>query len=103
MTIETFITVLTSLSAITVMCTEWVKKILDKKEKQYASNIIVSIVAAVVAAIAVPVYYVCAGIEWSVLNVILIFLMMPANALGAMLGYDKVIQGIMQFKNLKSE
>lgn len=103
MTVETFIAVLTALSAFTVLCTEGVKKTLDKKEKHYASNVVVAIVAAVVAGVAMPVYYLCTGVEWNTLNIILIILMMPANALGAMLGYDKVVQAIIQVKNIKTE
>jgi hypothetical protein len=102
MTVESFIAVLTALSTITSLVMEFVvKKFLDKKEKEYAANIVVTIVAAVVAGIGMPVYYLCFGVEWTVLNIVMIFLMMPANAIGAMLGYDKVVQSILQLKKLK--
>ena len=100
MTVELFLMVLTILSIVTSFVTEGVKKFLDSVEVKYAANIVVLAVAVIVGGIGTPIFYVIAGMEWSALNIACIFLMMVANWLGAMLGYDKVMQAIAQIKGV---
>lgn len=96
MTVETFLILLTILSLITSLFTQGFKKLLDSLEVKYASNILVLVVAIVVGGAGTVVFYMWNDIAWTSLNIIIIFLMMCANWLGAMLGYDKVIQTIAQ-------
>lgn len=98
MTVELFLILLTILSVITSVCTEGVKKFLDSLNFKYASNILVLVVAAVVGGVGTVVFYMWNDIAWTALNIICIFLMICANWLGAMIGYDKVMQAITQIK-----
>lgn len=98
MTVELFLILLTILSVITSICTEGVKKFLDSLNFKYASNILVLAVAAVVGGVGTVVFYMWNDIAWTALNIICIFLMICANWLGAMIGYDKVMQAITQIK-----
>lgn len=98
MTVELFLMLLTTLSFATSLLTEGVKKFLDVMKIEYASNIVVLIVAVVVGGVGTSIFYIWNNFEWTTLNVICMFLMMAANWLGAMLGYDKVTQAIEQIK-----
>ena len=83
--------------------TEGIKKWLDSLKVQYASNIVVLISAVLVGGIGTAVYYLIFDYAWTSLNVICIFLMICANWLGAMIGYDKVTQAITQLAQLKNK
>lgn len=96
MTTEVMLILLAVLSVITSLVTQGVKKILNKKEADYATNVVVWIVAAVLGGGVTAVFYLACGIPWTALNVIYILVMIVASGLGAMLGYDKVIQTVTQ-------
>lgn len=99
MTVEIFLTLLTFLSLVTALVTQGFKILLDSLNVKYTSNILAACVAIVVGGAGTAVFYMWNDIAWTSLNVICMFLMMCANWLGAMLGYDKVIQTIKQIKN----
>lgn len=99
MNITLFITLLTVFSTITSVCTEGCKKILDEAKMSYASNILAFIVACVVGIGGTAIYYIIASIEFSAVNIIFMILMGVATSIGAMIGYDKVVQTIEQLKN----
>lgn len=96
MTVEVFIALLVSLSTVTALVTSFVKKILDGVNIVYASNIVVLIVSAIVGGGGTCVFYVFNDYAWNPVNIICIFMMIIANAIGSMVGYDKVIQTIRQ-------
>lgn len=98
MTIEMFLILLTVFSVITSLCTEAVKKFFDSLEVTYASNIIALVIAVFVGGAGTVIFYVFNGIELNIINNICIFLMMGANWIGSMVGYDKVKQAITQLK-----
>ena len=98
MTVEIFLTLLVALSTITSLATTGVKKLLDESNKNYSSNALVFIVACVVGGLGTCAFYLLNGYEWNIVNIVYIFMMIPANAFGAMLGYDKVVQTIKQVK-----
>lgn len=98
MTIELFLIILSILSVITSLFTEAAKKALDSLGVKYASNIVVLIVAVVVGGVGTSVFYLWNNFAFDTLHVICIFLMICANWLCAMLGYDKVMQAIAQIK-----
>ena len=98
MTVETFLILLTILSTATSLVTEAVKKFLTSSNIKYASNIVVLIVAILVGAGGMAIYYSFAGLPWTINNIICLLLMALFNWLGAMIGYDKVVQAITQIK-----
>lgn len=99
MTVEMFLILLTILSVATSLCTEAIKKFLNEQKINYAANIVVLIVSVIVGGIGTVVFYMCNGIAWTAMNIICIVLMIIANWLGAMLGYDKIMQAIGQIKS----
>ncbi len=103
MTVELFMILLTMCSIITSLCTEGIKKFFDFINMQYASNIIALVVAIFVGGVGTRIFYVFNNIEMNSINCICIFLMIGANWIGSMIGYDKVKQAIIQmtgvFKN----
>ena len=103
MSVETFLALLTLCSIATGLLTEGVKKFLDSINVKYMSNIVVLFVSIVVGAGVIIIYY--AMNEAIVTNHQIIFtvLMIVLNWLGAMLGYDKVIQTVTQIKTKMGE
>lgn len=101
MTINVFLMLLTAFSIMTSLFTEATKKLLDSLKISYASNIVVLISSVIVGGLGLVSYFLFTGIEFTATNVISIFLMMVANWLVAMVGYDKVKQAITQLKGGK--
>lgn len=98
MTLTLFITLLTAFSTVTSLATQCAKKILDEKKFAYTSNILVVIIACIVGIGGTAVYYILNAVEFDIANTTCMILMGLATSLGAMTGYDKVIQTIKQFK-----
>ena len=98
MNVSLFITLLTSFSVVTSLCTEGIKKILNEKGVTYASNILASIVACIVGICGTGVYYIFSEMEFNAINITCMILMGLATWLCATVGYDKVIQTISQLK-----
>ena len=101
MTITLFITILTVAAAITSLLTEAIKKAYNNSEKQYSSNVVALINALIVGCGGTAVVYMLMGVEWTVNNIICLVLMGVAVWIGAMIGYDKVIQLIKQLADNK--
>lgn len=101
MTFTLFIALVTAFSVVTSYTTEGAKKVLNGLYISYASNMVVLIVSAVVGIAGTSVAYVLLNIAFTPVNIICIGLMTVAVWLSAMLGYDKVLQMIEQFKNLR--
>lgn len=101
MTLEAFIILLTVCAVITALFTEVVKEFLDSINVMYASNIVVLAVAMVVGCAGTMMYYWIFLIPINGLNCIMAILLGLANWVGAMLGYDKVMQAIEQIKAIK--
>lgn len=100
LTVEMFLILLTFFSIVTGLVTEAMKKLFDEMGWTYASNLVVLCVAVIVGGFGTLIYYLLVGYQWNAPNIISIFLMMIANWLGAMVGYDKIKQAITQFKGL---
>lgn len=99
MTIALFIMLLTVFSAVTGICTEGVKKILDSQNITYSSNILAFIIACIIGIGGTAVYYILNTIDFTIGNIICMILMGIAVSMGSMVGYDKVTQTIQQFKS----
>lgn len=102
MTVSMFVTLLTAFAAITGLCVEGVKKILDEIGKTYISNLLACIVGGIVGIGGTAAYYAIAGIAFTGVNIICMVLMGVSTAVGAMVGYDKLIQTIQQFRTKKT-
>lgn len=96
MTVTVFLILLTVCATITSVLTEAAKKLLDSAGMNYASNILVLIIAMIVGCTATALYYVNAQIPFNALNSVYLALMGIANWVGAMVGYDKVKQAVEQ-------
>lgn len=100
MTIQIFLILLAIFATMTSLLTEGVKKFLDEMNIKYASNIVVLAAAVLVGGIGTVLAYLMLGLPFTFVNIICIPLMIVANWLGAMVGYDKIKQAILQI-NLK--
>lgn len=96
MTIANIISILIICAALTALISEGIKKTLEVVKVNYASNVVVLIVAMPVGWVATALYYVNYQIPFNALNSVYLALMGVANWIGAMVGYDKVIQTIKQ-------
>ena len=94
-----FIALLVAFSAITSLCTEAVKKLLNELNVKYAPNVLVVILSLIVGIVGTGVYYILFSIEFNLINIVCMPLMGLATAVGSMVGYDKVIQTIEQLRN----
>ena len=101
MTLTLFMTLLVILAVCVSLFTEAVKKFLDDAGVKYSSNVVVLIVAVIVGAGGTALMYLFLGIAFTPPNIVCMVLMAVAVWVGAMVGYDKVIQMIEQLKNLK--
>lgn len=97
MSTSIFITLLTSFAAATGLITEFVKKLLAEKKIDFSSNLLASIVGAVVGIGGTAIYYVFGQVEFTGINILAMILMGIAVAVGSMVGYDKIKQLIEQF------
>ena len=95
MTVQIFLALLTGFSVITSLITEAVKKVLINCTKY---DLIALITALVVGGGGTCLYYYLSNIPFTGHNIVYAFLMGLASALVAMVGYDKVVQAIEQFK-----
>ena len=103
MTLETFTMLLVVFATLTSLVTEGIKKSLDSLKIKYAANILALYSSIIVGGMGTCIFYLWNKTEWSLNNVIWIFLMTGANWLGSMIGYDKVIQTITQLKSNKKD
>ena len=101
MTVTLFITLLVILSVAVSLFTEAVKKFLADTDVKYSSNVVVLILSIIVGAGGTAVAYMYLDIAYTVPNVMCAVLMAVAVWVGAMVGYDKVLQMIEQVKSLR--
>ena len=100
---HTFLLGLLFVSVFTSLTTEAVKKILAERDKKYYSNTLVGIIAIIIS-IAVGVSYILVtGLTFTTSNIICLVALVFLGWLCAMVGYDKVIQAISQFKTTRED
>ena len=92
MTVSLFLIIFGICSTATVMITEAVKRLISDR----TPNLIALIVALVTGCGGTAVYYLFNDIPFTAVNIVAMILMGIAVAVGAMVGYDKVVQGIHQ-------
>ena len=98
MTVTMFATLLVVLALAVSLITQAVKSFLS--DRKYSANLVVLIVSIIVGAAGCILTYVFMGIPFTPPNIACIPLMAVAVWVGAMVGYDKVLQMIDQMKNI---
>jgi len=101
MTLSLFMALIVILAIAVSLITEAVKKFLDEAKKAYSSNAVVLMVAVIVGIGGTALAYLFLGIVFTISNILCMVLMAIAVWVGAMLGYDKVIQMLEQMKTIK--
>ena len=90
-------------STMTGLATEAIKKILAEYSKNYYANTLAGIVS-VILSVAIGVgYMMLSGISFTSQSIIYLVALVFISWLCAMVGYDKVVQAISQFKAAKPE
>ena len=97
--IQIFMTGLLVVSALIGLVTEAVKKILTEYNKSYHANTLAGIISLVLSTAVGVCYIVVTGSVFTAQVVVGIVTFVFMSWLCAMVGYDKVIQTIAQFKN----
>lgn len=100
---DMFLTGLFITSILTSLTTEGLKKIFTEIGVTYRSNLLAGIVAVVLSVAACVGHVLGNGLDFTTQTVIYIVLHTFLSWLCAMLGYDKVIQTIKQFKITNKE
>lgn len=101
MTLEAFVILLSCCAVVASLITEAVKEFFNMKDVQYASNIVVFVVAMVVGCAGAMLYYFIFLVPVTPMNCIMAVFLGLANWVGAMVGYDKVKQAIKQMEQIK--
>lgn len=103
MGLELFLALLVAASIVTGLVTEAVKRALTEHNRSYRANTLAGIVAiCVTAAIGVG-FVIIADIAVTSTLIIYLIALVIASWVGAMIGYDKVIQTISQFKTSRED
>lgn len=100
---QVFITGLVVMSALIGLTTEAVKKILDEHNVKYYANTLAGIIAVVMSAAFGIAYGVICDAAFTAPTIVGIVAFMFLSWLCAMVGYDKVVQTIAQFKEKADE
>lgn len=98
---EVFLIGLSIVSVLTGLVTEAVKHILAALKVNYQANILSGIVALILSAAIGVMYIILANVGFTAQSIISLIVMTFLGWLGAMVGYDKVVQAIDQLKNIK--
>lgn len=98
---EVFLMGLLATSVLTGLMTEAIKKVMDEHNKTYRANTLAGIVAVLLSVAVGVAYVVIADIGITSQIVVCIVALVFMSWLSAMVGYDKVIQAISQFKTTK--
>lgn len=98
MTFKVFLLGLLVISTLTSLVTEAVKKVMVEHNQTYHSNTLAGVVSVVLSVAVGVAYMLFNGIAFNVSSIVFIFMTMFMSWLCAMVGYDKVMQAISQFK-----
>ena len=103
MTVEAFLALMLTCAIVTSLVTEAVKMFLDSVNVKYVSNVVVLIISVVVGG-AISTIHCMMNLDLQLNNqIVFTAIVIVANWLVAMLGYDKIIQTITQFKSKADE
>ena len=97
--LDVFLVGLLVVSTLTGLVTEGIKKVLIEHEVNYKANTMAGVVALFISALAGLGYVVFTNTAITGQVIVCIVALVFMSWLSAMVGYDKVIQAINQFKN----
>lgn len=100
MTFEVFLSLLFAVSILTSLCVEGLKKFIGNKFS-YSANVLAGITAIVLGVIVGVFYCILAGVAFNVQIAVYLIALVLLSWLCAMLGYDKVVQALLQIKAKK--
>ncbi|MBU5481840.1 aminopeptidase [Blautia sp. MSJ-19] len=100
MNFETFLLLLMIVSVLTGLVTEGIKKLLDEAKKPYRSNLLAGVVAVILSVAVDTGYMILTETLMNEKMAVILIALVLLSWLCAMVGYDKVIQAISQFKVL---
>lgn len=95
---ETFLLGALIISTVTGLVTEAVKKILTEHKVTYHANTLVGLIATILSAAMGVGYIMLSGVGFTSQTIIYLVILIFISWLCSMVGYDKVIQAIKQFK-----
>lgn len=98
MSLEIFLALLMIVSVITGLVTEGIKKLLDEYGKAYKSNMLAGTVASVLSVFVGAGYVILMDARLNAKMAVILIALMMLSWLSSMVGYDKVVQAIAQFK-----
>lgn len=101
--IQVFLLGLLVVSTLAGLATEAIKKLFDEAGKLYRSNLLAGIVSAILSLGIGIAYILLSGIGFTTASTICLIALIFMSWLCAMLGYDKVIQAISQFKTVEEK
>ena len=104
MTVELFAELFIGGSVVSSLLTQAIKKWYENAGKEYSANVVALVDALIVGCGGTAIGYMLMGTPWTVNNIICLALMGVAVWIASMIGYDKVIQMLIQLGILpKSE
>lgn len=95
---ETFLLGLLIISTLTGLVTEAVKKILTENNVNYRANTLAGLTSLVLSAAVGVGYIILNNLQFTSQSIVYLVLMVFMSWLCSMVGYDKVVQAISQFK-----
>lgn len=98
MNFEIFTVLLLVVSVFTSLFTEAIKKWLQERQKVYKANALAGYVAVALSIVAGIGYTILAEANFNAKMAVYLIALMLLSWLGAMVGYDKVIQTITQLR-----
>lgn len=98
MTSEVFLMGLFIISVLTSLVTEGIKKWLTERGKTYHANALAGYVAVILSVLIAAGYIILTEATLNAQMAVYLIALMLLSWLSAMLGYDKVIQAISQFR-----
>ena len=99
MSLHIFLLCLLMASVLTGLGTEGIKNLLTEWNVKYHANTLAGVIALVVGGGLGVAYMIIAQAEWNSRMAVYLIALVFLSWLCAMVGYDKVIQAIAQFKN----
>ena len=90
-------------STLTGLATEAIKKVLAEHNKSYYANTLVGVVSMILSVAIGVGYMMLSSISFNPQAIVYLVALVFISWLSAMVGYDKVIQAISQFKTAKPE
>lgn len=103
MPISFLTTALLIVSLFTNLTVEGVKKLLDETSIKYSSNILAAIFSVVIAGITCAVYMIMNDLIFSMKIGVQILVLMYLGFLTSTVGYDKILQTIIQIQQSANE